>query len=79
MRHEMLFKPLAESPIINTLVQIRLAWGLGRSEVAARCGIEPRMLRLYEIGEHEPHSRSLRKWANALGYELALRPLEQKP
>lgn len=76
MKHETTFAPATDNPVINALVQIRLAWGLERSEVAARCGIDARKLRLYEIGQSEPHSRYLRRWANVLGYELTLRPME---
>lgn len=75
MKHERNFESPNVPPVINALVEIRLAWGLERSDVAKRCGIDARKLRMYELGINEPNLRYLRKWANALGYELSLRGL----
>lgn len=78
MRHETEFKTPTLSPVIKGLVEVRLAWGLERVEVAHRAGILYRNLLNYESGVSEPHMSGLRRWANALGYELSLRPLESK-
>lgn len=76
MRHERTFETPTIAPVIKTLVEVRLAWGLERREVAERAGMTSRKLRMYEVGQAEPHTRYLRQWAKALGYELALRPME---
>lgn len=73
MRHELDIKAVNCAPVISALVEVRLAWGLTRHEVGSRCGIDSRKLRAYELGLNEPNLRYLRKWADALGYEITLR------
>lgn len=72
MRHEKTIQAINIPPVIKGLVEVRLAWGLSRTEVSKRSGIQIRKIRLYELGLCEPNLRFLRKWADALGYEITL-------
>lgn len=71
----MLFKPRAEvSIVIATLIEIRRAWRVSLEVVAERAHVSGRNLSAIERGRRSPSLRTLEKWADALGYEIVLRP-----
>lgn len=62
------------SPIIDNLTQTRLAWQLSNRDIARRVGVSHRTLRYAELDQVDPGISKVARWADALGYELVLRP-----
>lgn len=62
-------------PIIAELVRARREQGLTGRQVAARIGVVQSQLSYWETGARRPLAQNLADWAQALGYELTLRPL----
>ena len=63
--------------VIYELLETRLAWKMGIREVARRANIvDHTFLRETELGNHDIRFRNMVKWADALGYEIVLRPKE---
>jgi predicted transcriptional regulator len=73
MRHERGIKALHLHPIIECLIETRMAWQLSVSDVAARMGSSYFTLKRYERGAEFPSGKMLLKWVDVLGYELVLR------
>jgi transcriptional regulator with XRE-family HTH domain len=61
-------------PLIAELVEIRERRGLGVRETARLMGIGhmPGKISEWEVGTHTPQIHNVRRWANALGLDLAL-------
>lgn len=62
--------------IVKQLRKIRREQELDQSEVAALAGLYPNHISQLETGRRAPTLPTLSMWANALGYELTLRPKE---
>jgi transcriptional regulator with XRE-family HTH domain len=59
---------------VKALVEVRIAWKLTQNDVCSRMGIRRDHLAQLETGVQPPVLATLEKWADALGYELGLRP-----
>jgi transcriptional regulator with XRE-family HTH domain len=71
----MLYREKNASPkVIGALKEIRLAWGLSREDLSERCGVSPRAIYYVEAGHRSPTLETLELWADALGYEITLKP-----
>jgi predicted transcriptional regulator len=77
MRHERGIEALDLHPIIECLVETRLAWQLSVSDIAGRMGSSYFTLRRYERGVEFPSGKMLLKWVDVLGFELVLRHKER--
>jgi transcriptional regulator with XRE-family HTH domain len=62
--------------IIDELRARRRALGLDLDEVARPCGVDEAKLRDWERGMELPSPDALERWAEALGFRLALLPIE---
>ena len=62
--------------IIDELRARRRALGLDLDEVGRRCGLDETELRDWERGAKLPSPDALERWAGALGFRLALLPIE---
>jgi transcriptional regulator with XRE-family HTH domain len=62
--------------IIDELRARRRALGLDLYEVGRRCGLDEAELRDWERGAKLPSPDALERWAGALGFRLALLPIE---
>jgi transcriptional regulator with XRE-family HTH domain len=62
--------------IIDELRARRRALGLDLYEVGRRCGLDEAELRDWERGARLPSPDALERWAGALGFRLALLPIE---
>lgn len=60
--------------IVAALTEIRQAWKYPVSRIAEKVGSTGRQLYKCEAGEADPKLSLLVKWADAMGYELVLRP-----
>lgn len=58
--------------VIAALKEIRLAWKIPVVSMVKRSGVGD--ISKYENGSHSPRLSSLERWADALGYEIVLRP-----
>ncbi len=56
---------------MESVRRIRRERGLSQQELADKAGIGQDSISAIETGKHEPHPRTLRKLANALGVEVA--------
>jgi DNA-binding XRE family transcriptional regulator len=61
-------------PVIRRLTEVRLAWQMSTVAVARRIGCHHRTFLAMESGEKEPSFKTLKKWADVLGYEINLWP-----
>lgn len=64
--------------IVKQLRKIRRDKELDQQEVAAIAGLYQNHISQLETGRRVPTLQTLNLWANALGYELTLRPKERK-
>lgn len=64
--------------IVKQLRKIRRDKELDQQEVAAIAGLYQNHISQLETGRKSPTLQTLNLWANALGYELTLRPKESK-
>lgn len=72
--------PSAESKVIVAqLAILRENAGLSQHEVARRAGRALSAIRSWETGEANPSLSAVTAWAGALGYEVALLPIETTP
>lgn len=60
--------------LIAELMEVRRAWRLTQAEVAERSGVSHRTVSETELGNSSPHFDNLCLMADALGYEITLRP-----
>jgi transcriptional regulator with XRE-family HTH domain len=65
-------------PIVQELRAVRRAWKKPLEEIAELSGYHRGQLSGYENGAHVPNLRTLGNWAQALGYELVLRPIKDQ-
>jgi transcriptional regulator with XRE-family HTH domain len=56
---------------VESVRRLRRERGLSQQELADKAGIGQDSISAIETGKHEPHPRTLRKLANALGVEVA--------
>ncbi len=56
---------------MESVRRLRRERGLSQQELADKAGIGQDSISAIETGKHEPHPRTLRKLANALGVEVA--------
>lgn len=71
----MLLSRLANhSKLIGELYEIRRAWGFSPEVIADRVGISARTIRYAEMGHRYPCIDTIELWAEALGYDVVLRP-----
>lgn len=61
-------------PLIAELKVARKAWKFTLTELEHRAGVGIRTLQHSERGHHSPTLRTLMSWAEALGYEIVLKP-----
>jgi transcriptional regulator with XRE-family HTH domain len=62
------------SNVVQSLKEIRLAWQFPVSRIAAKANVQSRSILHWEAGQVSPTIRMLEKYADALGYEIVLRP-----
>lgn len=69
-------KPTRRSrfPIVARLADFRADRGIARADLAEIVGYHVMILGRYERGECTPSLQRLSDWAEALGFELDLRP-----
>lgn len=60
-------------PIFKQLRTIREAEDLTRSKLSKKCGYHYNQILAWEMGKANPDFRSVREWAEALGYEIVLK------
>lgn len=65
---------MSKALIMEQLIIARKSWKLTVPDVAKRIGCDKATLYHLECGDKLPSGKILVKWAEALGYELALRP-----
>ena len=61
-------------PVIAQLARQRVAWGLSREWLADRAECAANTLAAIECGRQSPNMQLLERLADALGYEIALKP-----
>jgi DNA-binding winged helix-turn-helix (wHTH) protein len=66
-------------PIIEELRIRSRALGLDLKEIGRRCGVAETSLRAWEKGAASPSPDALERWAGALGFRIALLPLDAAP
>ena len=66
-------------PIIEELRMRSRALGLDLKEIGRRCGVAETSLRAWEKGAASPSSDALERWAGALGFRIALLPMDTAP
>jgi transcriptional regulator with XRE-family HTH domain len=66
-------------PIIEELRSRSRALGLDLKEIGRRCGVAETSLRAWEKGAASPSSDALERWAGALGFRIALLPMDTAP
>lgn len=64
------------SDLIKQLRKIRRDQELSQEAVAAAAALDKGHISQLEVGRRVPNLSTLTSWANALGYELTLRPKE---
>jgi len=66
-------------PIIEELRVRSRALGLDLKEIGRRCGVAETSLRAWEKGAASPPTDTLERWARALGFRIALLPMDAAP
>jgi len=66
-------------PIIEELRMRGRALGLDMGEIGRRCGLAETSLRAWEKGKAAPSPDALERWAQALGFRIALLPMDSAP
>jgi len=66
-------------PIIEELRMRGRALGLDMGEIGRRCGLAETSLRAWEKGKASPSPDALERWAKALGFRIALLPMDTAP
>jgi transcriptional regulator with XRE-family HTH domain len=66
-------------PIIEELRMRSRALGLDLKEIGRRCGLAETSLRAWEKGKAPPTPDMLDRWAEALGFRIALLPMDTAP
>lgn len=66
-------------PAVELLVEARRQLGLTQRELSRRIGTSSSNTHYWENGQHDPSLASLRAWAAALGYDVALIPTVRNP
>ena len=66
-------------PIIEELRMRSRALGLDLKEIGRRCGLAETSLRAWEKGKATPGPDMLDRWAEALGFRIALLPMDTAP
>jgi len=61
-------------PIVKELWRIRIESNLSQVELACDMGVGQNVLSFREMGRVSPQLNTLSEWADALGYELTLKP-----
>ena len=61
-------------PIVKELRRIRIESKLSQVELACDMGVGQNVLSFREMGRVSPQLNTLSEWAEALGYELTLKP-----
>jgi transcriptional regulator with XRE-family HTH domain len=61
-------------PVIAELRAVRKAWGLSQSELGCKARIGRAMISLAENGNRSSRFGLVVQWADALGYEIILKP-----
>ena len=59
--------------IIHDLIDTRKAWGMSRADLAELMPCTESHLEKLEDGRATPSFRMLTRWADAMGYDLALK------
>ena len=66
-------------PIVARLKAVRLGRGLTLQQIGEQLGrSSPQTVWQWEAGVHQPRLGNVREWANALGYDLALVPRQER-
>ena len=60
--------------VIQQLRQLRINQGVTQEQLAAKAGYYRSTVERWENGKHSPSDRALTDLAQALGYDLVLRP-----
>jgi transcriptional regulator with XRE-family HTH domain len=61
--------------MVDALREIRMAWKLRIQDVEAKANLGENCIRRLERGyTANPNIKTLRKWADALGYDIVIRP-----
>jgi transcriptional regulator with XRE-family HTH domain len=60
--------------VVEQLILARKSWKLSVEEVSKRTGCNKSTIHHIECGDKNPSGKILIKWAEALGYDLVLRP-----
>ena len=79
MRHERGIEALNLHPIIECLVETRLAWDLSVSDIAARMGSSYFTLKRYERGAEFPSGKMLLSGLTYSDFELVFGTKSQLP
>ena len=66
-------------PIVKELRRIRIDNKLSQCALASDLDIGQNVLSFREMGRVSPQLNTLSEWADALGYEIALKPKLPKP
>ena len=61
-------------PVITDLTTSRRNLGLSQEELSDRMGYARGNLSTYELGRSAPNMRFLTTWAQALGFDITLKP-----
>lgn len=71
--------PERRDPIVELLRTARVNAGLSQNDVAKRMGLGPgcgSSVSDYENGSTDPRLSTLRRWAESLGHEVGLTPID---
>ena len=63
-------------PIVSALREIRIERRLSQTTLAGNIGVGQNVLAYRELGHCSPQLNSLTDWADALGFDIVLRPKE---
>jgi transcriptional regulator with XRE-family HTH domain len=65
--------------ILSDLRRIRQASRISQDAIGAAIGVTANNFSRYELGVYHPRIDRIASWAEALGYELVLRPKTELP
>ena len=65
---------ITTASLVGTLVERRKALGISQRQLDGMIGVSESMVAKWESGMRFPTTKSLERWAQALGYTVQLRP-----
>jgi transcriptional regulator with XRE-family HTH domain len=74
MRHEPDITVSAAHPVVRRLTEIRIGWNLTTEYMAEKIGCSATTVNHMESGRRDPGFKVLMRWAESLGYDVALKP-----